>query len=152
MKKEKNLEKKALELLNKTHLKRTPGRIALLQLLLEAKNPLTKQEISAKLSGVQMDSVSIYRSLEAFHRAGIVHKVEAGDRNWRFAVCSCGSSKHCHPHFICRLCGKVECLEGSALPEELSIKPGYVVEEQELYLRGLCDRCFLREKSPPKSG
>lgn len=145
-----NLKTTASELLAKARLKRTPGRIALLQLLLETKNPLTKQEISERLSGVKFNSVSIYRSLEAFHRAGIVHKVEVGDRNWRFAACSCGSSKHCHPHFICRSCGKVECLNGFELPETLEIKPGYVVEEQEFYIRGLCDSCCFQDKQ--KSG
>jgi len=138
----KDIHTTASELLSKARLKRTTGRLALLQLLLEKQNPLTKQEISEKMSGVNFNSVSIYRTLESFLQAGIVHKVEAGDRNWRFAICSCGSSKHCHPHFICRSCGTVECLQDFQIPELLGLKPGYVAEEQEIYIRGLCARCM----------
>jgi Fur family ferric uptake transcriptional regulator len=67
--------------------------------------------------------------------------VKAGDRSWRFAICSCGSSKHCHPHFICRSCGSVECLQGLQIPAPLKLKPGYRAEELEIYIRGLCARC-----------
>ncbi|HHU76255.1 MAG TPA: hypothetical protein GXZ24_05110, partial [Firmicutes bacterium] len=100
--------KMACDILSGTGLKKTSGRIALLKLLLKAKNPLTQQEISNGLRDIDFNYVSIYRSLNAFLEAGIVHKVETGDRNRRFAVCSCGNSRHCHPHFICRRCGRVE--------------------------------------------
>lgn len=131
----------ACDILTRTGLKKTSGRIALLKLLLQAKKPLTQQEISNSLAGVNFNYVSIYRSLDAFLKAGIVHKVEAGDRNRRFAVCSCGSSSHCHPHFICRSCGKVECLSELKIPELRELKSGYVAEEQEIYIRGICANC-----------
>ncbi len=137
----KHTEKLAGEILSGAGLKRTYGRVALIKLLLEAQNPLTRQEISDNLNGVNFNYVSIYRSLDAFLKAGIIHKVEAGDRNWRFAICHCGSSSHCHPHFICRSCGKVECLSGLKIPQIDKLKPGYVVEEQEIYIRGLCAHC-----------
>ncbi|NLX90061.1 MAG: transcriptional repressor [Firmicutes bacterium] len=136
-----NLEKTACDLLTGSGLKKTTGRIALLKLLLKAKKPLTQQEISNSLSGVNFNYVSIYRSLDAFLKAGIVHKVEAGDGNRRFAVCSCGSSSHCHPHFICRSCGMVECLRELKIPELRELKSGYVAEEQEIYIRGICANC-----------
>lgn len=137
----KKLEEAAREILSGFGLKKTAGRIALIKLLLQAQNPLTRQEISAKLTGVNFNRVSIYRSLDAFLKAGIIHKVEAGDRSRRFAICSCGSSSHCHPHFICRSCGKVECLNGLKNIQHYPLKPGYIFEEQEIYIRGLCARC-----------
>jgi Fur family ferric uptake transcriptional regulator len=134
-------EKTACDILSKAGLKKTTIRVALLKLLLQTKNPLTQQEISNSLFDIDFNYVSIYRSLDAFLKAGIVHKVETGDRNRRFAVCSCGSSSHCHPHFICRSCGRVECLSGLKIPELAGLKPGYIAEEQEIYIRGLCARC-----------
>ncbi len=136
----KQIEETARDILSGFGFKKTSGRIALIKLLLEAQNPLTRQEISAKL-GVNFNYVSIYRSLDAFLKAGIIHKVEAGGRSRRFAICSCGSSSHCHPHFICRSCGKVECLTGLKNIHFYPLKPGYVFEEQEIYIRGLCARC-----------
>ncbi len=131
----------ALNILKKAGLKCTPGRVALINLLLEEDKPLSQQEISSKLSDIDFNYVSIYRSLDAFLKAGIVHRVEAGDRIWRFALCSCGSSRHCHPHFICKACGKVECLNGFKITRLLELKPGYVIEEQEVYIKGVCKKC-----------
>ncbi len=134
-------QRQACALLTKAGLKKTPGRVALLKLLLQTRNPLTQQEISAGLADMEFNFVSIYRSLQAFLKAGIIHRVETGDRNWRFAACSCGGSSHCHPHFICRSCGRVECLRELKIPELAGLKPGYIAEEQEVYIRGICARC-----------
>ncbi len=134
--------KTASRILQIVGLKKTPGRMALLNVLLEEENPLTQQEIALKLSKVAaLNHVSIYRSLEAFLKAGIIHKVESGDRTWRFALCGCGSRGHCHPHFICRVCGKAECLDGVSIPQPPLLKRGYCVEEKEYYLKGLCADC-----------
>ncbi len=122
-------------------LKRTMGRIAIINLLMTAEYPLSQHEIAHRLPKVSMNGVSIYRSLDAFLKAGIVHRVESGDRTWRFAICGCGTRGHCHPHFICKQCGKVECLPGHNLPEFGKMQPGYVVEEQEFYIRGRCAGC-----------
>lgn len=131
----------AEKILQKAGLKRTPGRIAIIKLLMSARQPLSQQEIARSLKNVSMNGVSIYRSLDAFLKEGIVHRVDSGDRTWRFAICGYESSGHCHPHFICNLCGKIECLVDYNLPELGEIQPGYVVEEQEVYIRGRCKIC-----------
>lgn len=133
-------KKEAAQILKKLGFKRTPGRIALLSLLLETDAPLTQQEISDHLYE-EMNYVNIYRSLDAFVKAGIVHRVETGEKNWRFAICTCGSRGHCHPHFICQECGKTECLGGVPMPEVSLSDSGYVIYEQEMYLKGLCGSC-----------
>ncbi len=134
-------ENNAAEILRKAGMKKTAGRVALLKLLLESEKPLSQQEISRMLKGVELNYVSIYRSLEAFCRAGITHRIETGDRTWRFAVCSCGGRGHCHPHFICNSCGAAECLRGMEIPELPAVNREYVVEATEFYLKGLCARC-----------
>ncbi len=88
-----------------------------------------------------MHEVSIYRSLQALVRARVVHRVETGQRVWRFALCDCGRLGHCHAHFVCRGCGRAQCLDQSAVPQIPMPEEGYVVEGQEHYLRGLCPRC-----------
>lgn len=128
-------------LLAKAGLKRTTGRVAMLKVLLNAGEPMTQQQILEKVGHTGLNRVSVYRTLHAFTEAGLVHRVEAGDRLWRFAVCKCGSRTHCHPHFTCRACGKIECLNTISLPCLTEPIPGYRVEEQEVYLRGLCVNC-----------
>ncbi len=135
-------EETAVKILQTAGLNKTTGRLALLNVLLEAKYPLTQQEISKKLSKVApLNHVSIYRSLEAFLKAGVVHKIESGDRSSKFALCGCDNRGHCHPHFICKVCGKAECLNSISIPQLPLIKSGYLVEEKEFYLKGLCADC-----------
>ena len=138
-------QEKPADILRKAGLKKTKGRITVLEILLASPRPLSQQEISDKLpSGVNFNYVSIYRALEAFLEAGLIHRVETGDRVSRYAMCGCNSRGHCHPHFICNSCGVAECLPGIKLPSlnEIEVKPGYLVEEQELYLRGFCRDCL----------
>ena len=130
-----------VDALDKIGLKKTPGRLAIFQILQQAQHPLTKQEIRSFLSGVKLDDTSIYRTLATFVKAGIVHRVDTGDRNWRFALSSNRDKGCCHPHFICKSCGLVECLQEIELPPCTTSKPGYQIEEQELYLKGLCYKC-----------
>lgn len=129
------------EILHNAGLRHTPGRVALIRLLADAAVPLTQDEISRQLTGSGLNRVTIYRALASFQEAGLVHRVDSGDRIWKFAFCGCGRRGHCHPHFICRGCGKIECLPEVKLPELPQLKAGYLVESNELYLRGLCSVC-----------
>lgn len=131
----------AVNILKKAGLRCTPGRIEIISILLHSEHPLSQEEITAELSRNGLDRVTVYRALEAFFKEGIVHRVETGDRLRRYALCACGSRKHCHPHFVCRECGRVECLTGVKLPTFTEPKPGYKVEEQETYLKGICPEC-----------
>lgn len=134
-------QSEALQLLAECGLRRTEGRLHLLVTLLQAEHPLSHQELLER-SG--LSRVAVYRALDSFRGAGIVHRVDAGDRLWRFAVCSCGHSIHCHPHFTCRVCGEVECLNQISLPT-LSLRGlDCQIEEQEVYLRGVCGKCIAR--------
>jgi Fur family ferric uptake transcriptional regulator len=133
-----------IELLHKAGLKRTSGRIALIELLRNAATPLTQEEIAQGLAEHGLNRVSIYRALASFLEAGLVHRIENADRIWKFEFCGCGDRNHCHPHFICRACGKVECLPDVAFPEVTGVNAGYCLETQEVYLRGLCPGCVHR--------
>ena len=130
-----------VEILHNVGLKNTPGRAVLLDLLVRNETPLTQDEISVKLADSGLNRVSIYRALDSFLQAGLVHRIEAGDRVWKFAFCGCGEQGHCHPHFVCRSCGKVECMQNMKLPHIPVEKNGYIIEGQEFYLKGLCPRC-----------
>lgn len=119
----------------------TQGRIEILRVLLNTQDPQTHEELFAQLSQTLVNRVTLYRVLESFLHAGIVHRVEAGGRVWRFAVCGRMHHGHCHPHFICRACGRIECLANCPMPEIPRLIPQHTVEEQEVYLRGLCAEC-----------
>lgn len=126
-------------------LKQTAGRKALVRLLLNAGKPLSHREICAALQSLPYDPVSIYRSLEAFVRSGLAHRIEDDNHTWLFAICPCSESKHCHPHFFCRSCGKCECLKECGMPEIDGLQDRYIVEEKRFYVKGICGSCASAE-------
>ncbi|MBN2329331.1 MAG: transcriptional repressor [Candidatus Omnitrophica bacterium] len=140
-------EKNIRAILRKANLRCTRGRVDVLQVLLESPDPTTHEDLHKKLQGTGINRVTVYRVLETLQKSGIVHRVEAGDRIWRFAVCGRMHPGHCHPHFICRQCGKIECLKEFPMPDMPSVAKDYTVEEQEMYLRGICPNCASKIKN-----
>ena len=135
--------KQAVEILRNAKLRVTSCRSYLLDLLLHAGDPLTQKELTEALEEQGFNRVTIYRALQIFLDAAIVHRIVTEDRTWRFAITRCGHRGHCHPHFTCRGCGRIRCLDGVAIPE---VAPeGHRIEAQAMYLWGLCPDC-LQEK------
>lgn len=129
-------------ILHQAGLRCTPRRAAIIQVLLNSRDPLTLREVERSIpGGLKLNQVNLYRALEAFLQTGIIHRVLHADRTWRFALCTCSNIGHCHPHFVCKNCGGVECLHRVKMPPFPEELPGYVVEERELYLKGLCTAC-----------
>ncbi len=130
---------KASLLLSNRGLKRTSPRLSVLNLLLSSKKPLSHHDISTAIP--RLDKVTVYRVLSSLLDHNIAHRMETTGHQWRFAVCPCGHTEHCHPHFSCRKCGRMECLPGVKLPRWDRATTGRVVENQEIYLHGLCRSC-----------
>ncbi len=135
-------EKRAALLLAQRGLKKTASRVSVLGLLLSTRKPLSHGEITGAIPG--LDGVTVYRVLSSFLDKSIAHRIETEGHVWHFAVCPCGHTSHCHPHFSCRKCGKIECLSGVKLPRWNRARTGRVIENQEIYLHGLCAECSVR--------
>ena len=135
----------SLRILSEAGLRRTPMRIAMLNLLSAARSPLTVPEILERL-GSDMDSVTVYRTLHTFTESKLVHRILGEDRSWRYATsASQAHAVHAHPHFVCDGCGTVECLAKSRIPSSfipsLHIGREYRVKFPEVVLHGLCPKC-----------
>lgn len=70
------------------------------------------------------DKVTVYRTLNTLVEANLAHKIDPGDRVFRYSLtdhahCTDGHHDHEHPHMICERCGAVECIEDA----EVVIKP-----------------------------
>lgn len=98
----------------------------------------------ANLEEQGFNRVTIYRALQTFLEASIVHRIVTEDRTWRFAVSRCGHRGHCHPHFSCRNCSRVECLNGVSIPPVRL--QGHRVDAQAMYLWGLCPACLKKQQ------
>ena len=129
-----------VEILRNAKLRVTSCRTSLLELLLHAKEPLTQKALMQNLEERGFNRVTIYRALQTFLDAFIVHRIVTEDRTWRFAITRCGHRGHCHPHFTCRECGRIRCLDGVAIPA-LSLER-HRIEARAMYLWGLCPACL----------
>jgi Fur family ferric uptake transcriptional regulator len=115
--------------------------VAILGVLLSARRPQTADQIAAKLAASAPNRVTIYRTLEAFLEAGLVHKAFLDERTWHFELARNCTEKQCHPHFTCTKCGVTRCLFGLSLPIAKGLKKGFVTHRQQVRLEGLCPAC-----------
>ena len=126
-------------ILRKSGLKRTLGRVKIVEILMESHRPLSICEITKLLGKNTIDPASVYRVLNTFHDKGIVHRVDSSDNINRFAL---NRGEEAHPHFTCRLCGRVECLKDIPVPPVDVNWKGYLIEERSLCFQGLCPSCI----------
>ena len=133
----------AAELLSRAGLRRTQPREAVLRVLAAASGALAHGQIMARLGPRRPDRVSVYRALDAFAAAGLVHAVEAGvfpgNTGRLFELADRCAGKLCHPHFTCRVCQRTSCLPAVRLP--LVRAAGCRVERQQVHLEGVCRQC-----------
>ena len=125
-------------ILKKRGLKRTLGRVKVLEILMESERPHTGGEIARLLGTDSMDPASVYRILNAFVSHNVAHRLMGMDDVARFAV---NRGEEQHPHFFCRVCGAITCLNDVCLPRVDVPEGGFIVEEEHLTLRGVCPDC-----------
>jgi Fur family ferric uptake transcriptional regulator len=136
--------READEILKGKGLRCTPGRVRVLRALVEAGGPLSQSEIMERLRGARLDRVSVYRALDSFVAAGIVHRVFTEGRIWMFETADRCGADHCHPHFTCRVCHRTTCLTDVAVPLVKGLKRGFVSERQRVHIQGVCPGCAAR--------
>lgn len=150
------------ELLKKAGLRVTGVRLAVLRALRDSAVALDANTVAESLetAGETADRVTVYRTLNTLVESGIAHRIDAGDRTFRYSLtdhgrCTEGHHEHEHPHMVCDRCGAVECIEDA----EVIIKPRergkgvragagkglgarkFRITQQSVLLHGTCDRC-----------
>jgi Fur family transcriptional regulator, ferric uptake regulator len=138
---------RVLSILRSSNLKITPVRIQVLEVLLESGVALSHTDITNLLGDNTIDKVTLYRTLNHFHKNGIIHKVANEDRNWLYAILVHDQdhleADHLHAHFICDDCEKIYCFPFGSYGYDnvVSQRNGFIVNKQEIRLHGLCPSC-----------
>ena len=135
----------------------TSVRVAVLEALAKARGAMTAQELLDALG--EADRVTVYRTLNSLVEAGVAHKVDPGDRVYRFGLtaptASTKDAGHQHPHFVCDACGNVECLEDTEVIVQArdGAKRGAMkrkkmkLSSQDVLLHGTCEGCGEETKA-----
>ncbi|MBA4027855.1 MAG: hypothetical protein C0475_01690 [Planctomyces sp.] len=108
----------ARALLQDAGLRVTKARLAIVRMLASAPEALEAQRIAQDLAHNGLpdaDRVTVYRTLTRLVETGIAHRIDPGDRVFRFSLtdhsrCDDHSHRHAHPHLLCDHCGTVRCL------------------------------------------
>ncbi len=130
----------ANEIIQEAGLRPTANRVAVLEVLLQSRQPLTHQELLNTLSASHdFDRVTLYRVLDWLLSNDIVHKIAGDNRAWRFQL-NTNDSSHRHAHFECTGCGRIYCLDDIS-PRAPKLPKGFRAETITLNIKGRCDRC-----------
>ena len=128
-------------MLREAGLRRTVGRVAILEALGQAQRPLSKDEIVAILGKRRLNKTTIYRALEGFEQAGLVHRAYLEGRVGYYELAHRCTKQQCHPHFTCAGCGMTHCLLRARVPLVTGLDEGFVLHRQQVRLVGLCPKC-----------
>lgn len=121
----------------------TAPRRAVWQVISESEEHLTADEIATRARRVDpgINLSSVYRSLALFAELGLVRESTlegGGASHWETA------HTDDHFHLRCRSCGRVDHHEGDTVAQvrdHLGSDHGFVAEQIDLVVTGLCTRC-----------
>lgn len=131
------------ELLREHGLRRTLGRVQVLDFFLAQKIAISHSDLSKNFDG-QLDRASLYRTLQDFESHGIIHKVPDDEVSVKYAICHgpCSEDAHhdSHLHFKCYDCKQTYCLDSASLPS-FEIPSGFKAQSAEVLIHGQCKAC-----------
>ena len=123
----------------------TTLREAVLRSVGEQSRPLAAAEIMDIVKDqLSINKVTLYRILDLLVDKGLVKRLSAGDRAFRYGM---GESQNHpdHPHFVCSECGIMECLGPDLLPSRLralQTEDKRLIKNIEVRFEGICERCL----------
>lgn len=139
---EQSIGDEARELLRQSGMRCTRSRLLVLQSLMDAAAPRSHAELAEELVPLGFDQATVYRNLTDLTEAGLLGRMELGDRIWRFEfrppqAHPAGE----HPHFMCTDCGRVSCLPDVQVAITQDTGKRFGGEICAIYLKGRCDSC-----------
>ncbi|MFT3695495.1 MAG: transcriptional repressor [Kofleriaceae bacterium] len=113
--------------LKQTSLRVTPTRLWVLRVLASADKPLSHADLVAQLPW-EVERTTVFRALIALTEAGLLRRVDIGDRIWRYTREVAPASS-----FVCTECGSIT---------EIAIPPRTVHDAAvRIVVHGRCDKC-----------
>ncbi len=132
---------KAENKLQSSGIKPTAMRLLVLKKLMEQSYAISHKELTDLFDRV--DTVTIFRTLKTFVEHKLIHSIDDGTGQLKYALCQEGctcSPQDLHTHFHCTKCQKTYCLNNMALPA-ISLPNKFSLKHINLTLKGLCDKC-----------
>lgn len=132
-------------LLQATHLDATENRLRVLEVVGNNSYPLSAADIFKTLerSGT-INQVTVYRILDLLVDNGLVERISTGGRAFYYGLAP-NENHHPHPHFYCKRCGQMDCLNPDSLDVDTEglwkTFPGRI-DKVEVRVDGVCKNCL----------
>ncbi len=133
------------EMLTSAELEATPNRLRVLEVVGNNSYPLSAGDIFKTLErGSSINRVTVYRILDRLVDQGVVERLSTGGRAAYYGLAP-NEHHQPHPHFYCKVCGQMDCLN----PESLSIETDAIqktfpgrIDKVEVRMDGICKNCL----------
>lgn len=135
------------QMLMSVDLETTPNRLAALEVVGNNSYPLSAGDIFKTLErSSSINRVTVYRILDRLVAEGVIERLSTGGRAAYFGLAP-NEHHRPHPHFYCKSCGQMDCLNPEALNIEAKAMqktfPGRI-DKVEVRVDGICKNCLNR--------
>jgi Fur family ferric uptake transcriptional regulator len=127
--------------LNNRDIKPTAMRILVLQYLMEQDRAVSLQSIEDTFE--KADKSTIYRTLKTFEKSKLVHTIDDGTKQLKYALCleSCECETiDLHYHFHCTICQNTFCLTNQNIPK-IDLPKNFKMQQANMVIKGMCETC-----------
>ena len=136
-------------LLENSGLSSTPNRLKVLEVIGNNNYPLNPREIIDLLSRTtNINRVTVYRILDLLVEKKLIDRINSGGRSFYYGLAP-NEHHQPHPHFYCRKCGSMECLNPESLHLDINplnrTFPG-LIDNVQVCLDGICKNCLKNEE------
>ena len=135
------------KLLEESGLGYTRNRHRVLEVVGNSGSPLSAQQIFDTLSRTDgINRVTVYRILDLLVEKSLVDRISGGGRSFLYGLAP-NENHPPHPHFYCKSCGNLECLNPQSLSVDLQPMertfPG-MIENVAVRVDGVCKNCLKK--------
>jgi Fur family ferric uptake transcriptional regulator len=132
-------------LLQTAHLDATENRLRVLEVVGNNSYPLSAADIFKTLErSSTINRVTVYRILDLLVDNGLVERISTGGRAFYYGLAP-NEYHHPHPHFYCKRCGQMDCLNPASLDVDTEglwkTFPGRI-DKVEVRVDGVCKNCL----------
>ena len=132
-------------LLEASGLGHTPNRHRVLEAIGNQSGPRSAQQIFDTLRLTDnINRVTVYRILDLLVANGLVDRISGGGRSFVYGLAP-NENHPAHPHFYCKSCGILECLNPQSLNVDLQPMQhtfAGLIENVEVRVDGVCQNCL----------
>jgi len=127
------------QLLKQYHLKATPQRLAIIQLMHHSGHISIDelyQEVKKRFSSISL--ATLYKNIHTMLDVSLIREVKIPGQKTKYEI-----SKESHAHVLCTACNEIKDvpLEASSLLQKSIDASQYKVEEVSVVISGLCPEC-----------